>query len=143
MTLSFEDFINCQRVVVTRVNLLKVRLPLTYNKYFRRLVSYLSIRTFSQWNMWKRWLILWNFLSCLDGKTKKSLSFFHCLPFLNKVILVREFCIKAQPLHKKWSFPLKISSIHVTKSAFLADLITFTEEILNVRIFCAVNEVVF
>ena len=33
-------------------------------------------------------------------------------------------------LHKKWSFPLRISSVNVTKSA-TTDLVTFTEEILN------------
>ena len=32
---------------------------------------------------------------------------------------------------KKWSFPLRISSVNVTTSAFPADLVTFTEEILN------------
>ena len=30
-------------------------------------------------------------------------------------------------LHKKWSFPLRISSVNVTKSAETADLVTFTE----------------
>ena len=43
-------------------------------------------------------------------------------------------------LHKKWSFPLRIPSVNVTKSAvswhsflaqFAADLVTFTEAILN------------
>ena len=34
-------------------------------------------------------------------------------------------------LHKNWSFPLRISSVNVTKSAVPADLVTFTEEILN------------
>ena len=39
-------------------------------------------------------------------------------------------------LHKKWSFPLRISSVNVTKSAVLC---TFTEEILNGKLhFCAV-----
>ena len=32
---------------------------------------------------------------------------------------------------KKWSVPLMISSVNVTKSAVSADLVTFTEEILN------------
>ena len=35
-------------------------------------------------------------------------------------------------LHKKWSFPLRISSVNVNNSA--ADLVTFTEEILNVKL---------
>ena len=34
-------------------------------------------------------------------------------------------------LHKKWSFPLRISSINVTKSAGNCELVIFTEEILN------------
>ena len=34
-------------------------------------------------------------------------------------------------LHKKWSFPLRISSINLTKSAGNCDLVTFTEEILH------------
>ena len=34
-------------------------------------------------------------------------------------------------LHKKWSFPLRISSVNVTKSEVPADLVTFTEEILH------------
>ena len=34
-------------------------------------------------------------------------------------------------LHKKWSFPLTISSINVTKSAVFWGLVTFTEEILD------------
>ena len=34
-------------------------------------------------------------------------------------------------LHKNCSFPIRISSVNVTKSAVLADLLTFIEEILN------------
>ena len=44
-------------------------------------------------------------------------------------------------LHKKWSFPLRISSVNATKSAaqFPTDLVTFTEEIpIENFIFCAV-----
>ena len=37
---------------------------------------------------------------------------------------------KWKKLHKKWSFPLSISSVNVTKSAVSA-VVTFTEEILN------------
>ena len=33
-------------------------------------------------------------------------------------------------LLRKWSFPLRISSVNVTKSLEIADLVTFTEEIL-------------
>ena len=34
-------------------------------------------------------------------------------------------------LHKKWSFTLRISSVNVPKSAVIADLVTFTEKVLN------------
>ena len=34
-------------------------------------------------------------------------------------------------LHKKWSFPLRISSVNVTNQQFPADLVTFSEEMLN------------
>ena len=40
-------------------------------------------------------------------------------------------------LHKKWSFPLRISSVNATKSAGNWDLVTFTEEIHNGKLhFC-------
>ena len=43
-------------------------------------------------------------------------------------------------LHKKWSFPLRIFSVNVTKFA-VSDLVTFTEEIYNgkVHILCNVE----
>ena len=34
-------------------------------------------------------------------------------------------------LHKKWSFPLRISSVNLNKPQFVADLVIFTEEINN------------
>ena len=34
-------------------------------------------------------------------------------------------------LHKKWGFPLRISSVNVIKSLFTADLVTSIKEILN------------
>ena len=41
--------------------------------------------------------------------------------------------------HKKWSSPSRIFSVNVTKSAGTADLVTFTEEILNGKLdfFCS------
>ena len=42
--------------------------------------------------------------------------------------------LKAYALHKKWSFPLRISSVNVTKSQETADLVTFTEEILDGKV---------
>ena len=43
---------------------------------------------------------------------------------------------KVQPLHKKRSFPLTISSVNVTKSTVscVTDLVTFTEEVLNKKL---------
>ena len=35
------------------------------------------------------------------------------------------------PVYKKWSCSLRISSVNLTKSAVSADMVTFTEEILN------------
>ena len=40
----------------------------------------------------------------------------------------------SQTLHKKWIFPLRISSVNMTKSAETADLATFTEGVLNGKI---------
>ena len=43
-------------------------------------------------------------------------------------------------LHTKLSFSLRISSVSVTNSVIPADLVTFTEEILNgYFIFCSVS----
>ena len=46
-------------------------------------------------------------------------------------------------LHKKLSFPLRISSVNVTKSAGTVDLVTLSEEILNRKLhfLCSVNVV--
>ena len=43
--------------------------------------------------------------------------------------------------HRKRRFPLRISSVNVTKSAVFCDLVTFTEEILNgkLRFLCSVT----
>ena len=38
---------------------------------------------------------------------------------------------RVQTLHKKRSFPLRIFSVNATKSTGNANLVTFTEEILN------------
>ena len=37
-------------------------------------------------------------------------------------------------IHKKWSFPLRISSVDVINTQETADLVTFTEEIFNGRL---------
>ena len=64
----------------------------------------------------------------------------HSFPFLRMRIHqhLKEYEIvfipSSQPsLHKKSSFPLRISSVNVTKK-FLADLVTFTEEILFLKL---------
>ena len=45
--------------------------------------------------------------------------------------LATRLVIKLIELHKKWSFPLRISSVNGTNPQFPADLVTSTEEILN------------
>ena len=69
---------------------------------------------------------------------------------LNKVkrcTTIHETCIQIQLnsiiVHKNWSFPLRISSVNVTKSAGNhRKLVTFTEEILNGKLYflCSMNE---
>ena len=51
-------------------------------------------------------------------------------------------CSENLALHKKWSFPLRISSVYVAKSAVLEDFLTFTEEILNGKLYllCSVGQ---
>ena len=39
------------------------------------------------------------------------------------------------PQYKKWSCPLRISSVNLTKSAVSADFVTFTKEILNGKLY--------
>ena len=47
-------------------------------------------------------------------------------------------------LHKKWSFPLGISAVNVTKFADLvtADLVIFTEENLNGKLHFLCSEII-
>ena len=56
-----------------------------------------------------------------------------------KIMVCLQNKLAIYPLHKKWSFPLKISSVNVTKQQFSTDLVTFTEEILigKLQIFCS------
>ena len=42
-------------------------------------------------------------------------------------------------LHKKWSFPLRVSSVYVTKSSVFY-LVTFTEEMLNGKLYFLCSE---
>ena len=51
--------------------------------------------------------------------------------FLTSVHLYFDALHGLQSLHNKQSFPLRISSANVIKSAVTADLFTFTEEIVN------------
>ena len=55
----------------------------------------------------------------------------------------RVICLIEKSLHKKWSFPSGISSEIWPNQQFPADLVTFTEEILNGKLhfFCALNEI--
>ena len=68
----------------------------------------------------------------------KHLSCRIFLRALDNLGIFRILVYSEPALHKKWSFPLRISSVRVTKSAEnwpnphkTADLATFTEEILN------------
>ena len=47
-------------------------------------------------------------------------------------LLILQFFIS---LLKAWSFPLRISSVNVTKSQVTTDLVTFTEEILDGKLY--------
>ena len=42
--------------------------------------------------------------------------------------------MKYKSMHKNWSFPLKISSVNVTKFTVSCGFVTFTEEILNEKL---------
>ena len=45
-------------------------------------------------------------------------------------------------LHKEWSFPLRISSVNVTKSPKLtAELVTFTEEIIHEKLYFLCSDI--
>ena len=66
-------------------------------------------------------------------------AFFYIPEFLQPAVawaLDLLFCLA---LHKKWSFPLSISTVNVTKSPVY--LVTLTEEIFNgkLHLFCGVN----
>ena len=52
-----------------------------------------------------------------------------------KIFLRNHLKLVMLTLHRKWSFSLRISSVNMTKSEFPADLVTFTEEILNGKLF--------
>ena len=49
----------------------------------------------------------------------------------NRNIQYVKYACNNRTLHKKWSFPLRSSSIMWPNPQFLVDLVTFTEEILN------------
>ena len=49
----------------------------------------------------------------------------------NRTIQYVKYACNNRTLHKKWSFPLRSSSIMWPNPQFLVDLVTFTEEILN------------
>ena len=67
----------------------------------------------------------------------KLLQFQGALPHMNSIKLFWYlYGLRGQSyltLHKKWSFPLRISSVIVIK--FPADLVTFTEETLNGKLY--------
>ena len=67
-----------------------------------------------------------------------NLNISSCFSFIN-------FCQQYQnldtTLHQKWSFQFRISSVSMTKPAVFANLVTFAEKILNVKLqfLCSVN----
>ena len=64
--------------------------------------------------------------TCTYWRVEKNLRQY-CIGAILMELSKPFYCIS---LRKKWSFPLRISSVNVTKSA-TANLVTFTEEILN------------
>ena len=46
-------------------------------------------------------------------------------------IITVSLLLTLRTLHKKWNFPLRISSVNVTNPQFRADLVSFIGEILN------------
>ena len=64
----------------------------------------------------------------MEGRDRKTLDLF--FQIVNNYTGLKSFDsthIKDTSLHKKWNFPLRISSVNMTKS----DLVTFTEETFN------------
>ena len=53
------------------------------------------------------------------------------------MVYIKSFYVFShRTLHKKWSFPLRITSVNATKSAGTwRDLVTFTEEILTGKLY--------
>ena len=62
--------------------------------------------------------------------SKKDKYFMSCYIFI-LLFEKRHASGPLHQLHKKWTFPLRISLVNVTKSAVSCDLVTFTGEILN------------
>ena len=50
------------------------------------------------------------------------------------------FIKQSHTVHKKWSLPLRISSVNVTKSAETCGFVTFSEEILNGKLYFLCSE---
>ena len=44
--------------------------------------------------------------------------------------------VNSSSLHKKWSCPLRFSSLNVSNLQQTADFVTFTDEIINGKLFC-------
>ena len=65
------------------------------------------------------------------SKGKKYKLFTDCIHSNNAVFQLTTQDTCTLTLHKKPSFPLRISSVNMTNSQFPADLVTFIEEILN------------
>ena len=67
--------------------------------------------------------------------------FYILLSSLYKAFLLY-FSLVFYSLHNKWSFPLRISSVDVTKSAISTDGATFTKKVLNEKLHFSCSDLV-
>ena len=100
------------------------------------------------------------FFNCTNGnKSRKASHMFVCIyyksplfscllsPAFSPILMIFETTMTSakknendtQTLYKKWSFPLRISSVNVNKSV-ISPLVTFTEEILNRKLHSLCSE---
>ena len=97
---------------------------------------------------WRKQMI-WSFKRSKSHRLTPKLMIFLYMGFLQQQFMLQlnknlRPAVKLSilvALHKKWSFPLRISSVNVTKSAETADLVTFTEEMINgtLHFLCSVD----
>ena len=98
-----------------------------------------SVQNFSTWRKFMSKIGQNNFKSNQGWNIPKIVDLWFNPFYALQIISIFDFC-RYLSLIRKWSFPLGISSVNVTKSA--ADLVTFTREILNRKLhfLCSVLE---